>query len=364
MAVSREYDVSLTFAGSERSYAEELTTLLEKHGLRVFYDANQTVDLWGDNLYERLVTIYREKSRLCVLFASAEYARRLWTSFERKAAQAKAAESEAAYLLPLLFDDSRVPRLPSTTGAVDARLLSPAQVAEMVIKKLNDKTVAIGVLSTVLAVVAQEPDPGLHQVFNTALERSKITLTQHQRWSTHHGLVAVIPEKVAPVPVVLTNLVPDIESVHRERAASAGPLKVGVHSGKIPKGRSGVDIALAVDAARSAGVEELLTASKSRCAVVVSDRVFQTVVTKGRGGSNPTAYRRLRLPDGSQVHVRFHGYPRPPGDEPETPETPKASAGKSFYFERDVRIGQLGDVYLGNGNTFGDGYRFGSADDR
>ncbi|GAA2991799.1 TIR domain-containing protein [Actinokineospora diospyrosa] len=360
MVVEREYDVSLTFAGTERAYAEEIATLLKARRVRVFYDAHATVHLWGHNLLDHLGKIYRERSKLCVLFASAEYARREWTAFERKAAQEKASSSAETYLLPLLFDETSMPDITSTTCAVDTRLVSPARVAEMIIEKLGRKPKAIGLRATVLAVVTQGQDPDLHKAFNRALERCEVNPDDVDRWSTHHGLVALVPEQRASVSCVLTDLVPTIESISRERATTSGPLRVGVHSGQVIKDRPGVDVTLAVDAARAAGVEELLAASKSRCAVVVSDRVFQTVVVKGRGGSNPAAYQRMRLPDGSEVHVRLHGYPKPPGDEPEPPQQP----GKTYHFGPGIKIGQVGDVHLGSGNTFGDGYRFGSVDDR
>ncbi|RKT54809.1 TIR domain-containing protein [Saccharothrix australiensis] len=364
MAEEVSYDVCLSFAGSERDYVEEVAGLLRAHDVRVFYDAYETVDMWGDDLHEHLVDVYRDRARFCVLFASADYARRVWTTFERRAAQDRAIHTAGPYLLPVLFDDAAIPGLHRTTACVDARTTSPAGLVRLLLEKLGRTAPPVGVPSSVLVLATDEPDPELDRVLDTALARCRLTLRRDRRRSTDRRVVAVVPESVASVVDVVTALVPAVESVARERgsAAPGGPLRVAVHCGQVI-GLDGVDVAGAVDAAASAAVGDVLSrADRARCAVAVSQRVWERVVERGRGGSNPAAYQRIRLPDGAEYHVRVQGYPKPPPARG-GPDHPRGDGGggnggaKSYYFHDKVDVGRIGDTF-----NLGDGYRFGSAD--
>ena len=51
MADTLEFDIALSFAGEDRSWAEKLATLLKARGVRVFYDEFFQSTLWGKNLY-------------------------------------------------------------------------------------------------------------------------------------------------------------------------------------------------------------------------------------------------------------------------------------------------------------------------
>ncbi|HEX6339929.1 TIR domain-containing protein [Umezawaea sp.] len=350
------YDVCLSFAGSERVYAEELAGVLRERGVSVFYDAYETEDMWGRNLYDHLVDVYRNRARFCVLFASAGYARRVWTTFERQAAQDRAIHTAEPYLLPVLFDETEVPGIHRTTACADARSTSPAELAAMLIAKLGRVAEAVAVPSSVVVLVTDEADAELDRVLDTALERCGIGVERERRWSTARRVVAVVPESVASVADVVADLASAIASVHEERgsAATGGKLRIAVHCGQFSGDRRSVDVTGTVDAAASAVVGEVLAAArKGVCAVVVSQRVYDKVVRHGHGGSNPAAFRRVRLPDGVGVHVRVVGYPRPPsGDEAE--KTPGPVVTKVTTFNGQVTAGQIGDNY---GSGVGDGHR-------
>jgi len=53
-ADSFRYDVCLSFAGEQRSYVELVAGALKSSGLRVFYDLDEKVELWGKDLPEHL----------------------------------------------------------------------------------------------------------------------------------------------------------------------------------------------------------------------------------------------------------------------------------------------------------------------
>src|SRR5262245_51738930 len=101
-----DYDVALSFAGEDREYVSKVAAILHALGVRVFYDAYETTDLWGKDLYTHLDDVYRKRSKSCVMFISEAYGRKLWTSHERQSAQAKAFESAGEYVLPVRFDDT------------------------------------------------------------------------------------------------------------------------------------------------------------------------------------------------------------------------------------------------------------------
>jgi hypothetical protein len=65
--------------------------------------------LWGKDLYEHLDWIYQKAARYCVLFASEAYANKVWTTHERRSAQARALQSNQEYVLPVRFDDTEIP---------------------------------------------------------------------------------------------------------------------------------------------------------------------------------------------------------------------------------------------------------------
>lgn len=64
---SGQYDVVISFAGEDRSYAADLATRLQAAGLSVFYDDFERAALLGQNLYEYLSDVYQNKGRYSVV---------------------------------------------------------------------------------------------------------------------------------------------------------------------------------------------------------------------------------------------------------------------------------------------------------
>jgi hypothetical protein len=131
-----EIDICLSFAGEQRPYVEQVARLLRERGVSVFYDGYEEAGLWGKDLYEHLDSVYRTKSRFCILFASGEYAEKVWTTHERKSAQARAIQGSEEYILPARFDDTEIPGIRPTVGYVDLRTRSPGQLVDLVVRKL------------------------------------------------------------------------------------------------------------------------------------------------------------------------------------------------------------------------------------
>jgi len=137
-----EFDVCLSFAGEERGYVEMVAQGLKEHGLRVFYDLDESATLWGKNLVEHFDHIYRYASRYCVMFISAAYAAKPWARHERRSALARALVEEGEYILPARFDDTDLPGLQPTIHYLDLRNIAPATLVEFVLQKLGQTPVA------------------------------------------------------------------------------------------------------------------------------------------------------------------------------------------------------------------------------
>ena len=133
-----QYDVALSFAGEDRDYVDQVAECLRAAGVKVFYDNYEKVELWGEDLYQRLDDVYRRQARYCAIFASAAYRDKVWTKHELRSAQARALESHGVYILPARFDDTQIPGIVPTTMYVDLQTCSPEEFAEMVKQKIGN----------------------------------------------------------------------------------------------------------------------------------------------------------------------------------------------------------------------------------
>lgn len=134
-----KYDVTLSFAGEERTYVETIAKSLKKQNIKVFYDNFETNNLWGKDLYQYLQTIYRDQAQYCVIFFSKNYLTKSWTRHELKQAQARAFADNTEYILPILMDVKLedIPGMNTTTGYIDYNNFSQEQIANLIIDKIN-----------------------------------------------------------------------------------------------------------------------------------------------------------------------------------------------------------------------------------
>lgn len=132
-----QYDVAISFAGTERPYAERLAEIVRDVGFRVFYDDFYPDQLWGKDLIVFFDDIYRKQAHYCVVFVSSEYCTRMWTNHERRSAQARMLEARGReYILPIRVDDSELPGMPPTVGYLALGQYNVEQIAALLIKKL------------------------------------------------------------------------------------------------------------------------------------------------------------------------------------------------------------------------------------
>jgi len=136
MTVDIQYDVALSFAGEDREFVEQVARHLQANGLRVFYDSDQQVELWGKNLLDYLDEVYRMRSQCVVMFISKHYASKVWPNHERQSAMARALEEKYEYVLPAKFDSTELPGLQPTIQYVDLNKQTEESFAQMILQKV------------------------------------------------------------------------------------------------------------------------------------------------------------------------------------------------------------------------------------
>lgn len=129
------YDVALSFAGEQRPYVSQVANALRSAGIKVFYDEFE--DLWGKDLVVGLEKVYRSGSRYVVVFVSREYVSKAWTNHERQHALAGRIERQDDSVLPVHFDDTQLPGLPSSVGYLDICSMQPEDLATRIQRKLE-----------------------------------------------------------------------------------------------------------------------------------------------------------------------------------------------------------------------------------
>ena len=139
----KEFDVCFSFAGEQREYVEKTYEACRKLGIKVFYDKAVETQIWGKNLIEVFFDIYKEKANYCVMFISKEYATKTWTKFERRTALERALKSENEYILPVRFDDTEIIGLHSSISYIDAKSISPDELAEMIYQKCKNSEILL-----------------------------------------------------------------------------------------------------------------------------------------------------------------------------------------------------------------------------
>ncbi len=132
----RRYHVALSYAGEDRRYVEEVKTLLESHGLRVYFGDGPGAPEIGLPLLDHLADVFEHRAQHCLVFISRFYTGKPTTMQELQAAlrRHRTLESplEDPYILPARFDDTPVPDLPDIIFANVGPKKTPEELAWLV----------------------------------------------------------------------------------------------------------------------------------------------------------------------------------------------------------------------------------------
>jgi hypothetical protein len=134
---AKQYDVALSFAGEDREYVARVAESLKTLDVSVFYDDFEKVDLWGKDLTTHLADVYGRQSLFVVIFASKHYAAKAWPNHERAVALGRQFVGDRDRVLPVRFDSTEIPGMPSSVSYLDLRVLNPEKLAELIRQKLD-----------------------------------------------------------------------------------------------------------------------------------------------------------------------------------------------------------------------------------
>ena len=135
---SFEYEVALSFAGTDKVVAEELARLLIDKDISVFLDEYKSLGQWGKGIVNHLVNLYARKARYCVLLISRHYPLKSWTEDERASVQELALRDADEYILPIQLDDTEVPGVGEAKGYRDLRQTSLESIVKLLEEKLHE----------------------------------------------------------------------------------------------------------------------------------------------------------------------------------------------------------------------------------
>ncbi len=132
-----KYQVALSFAGEQRDYVEKVARHLQSRSIALFYDGFERENLWGRSGTEAFREAFAEQSAYVVMFISDAYVSKAWPSYERKLAICHMKKEQPDYILPVRFDETAVPDLPTDILYKNACEFTPAQLSAMIVSKLG-----------------------------------------------------------------------------------------------------------------------------------------------------------------------------------------------------------------------------------
>ena len=132
-----EFDIGLSFAGEQREYVEQVAEELDYRGIRVYYDAYDQANLWGRDLAKYFKEVFQNRCRYTIVFASKDYAAKMWPTFELENILRKVAESQQDFILPIKFDDTIIPGIPYTMGYLEAHKETPVRISQIAAQRLG-----------------------------------------------------------------------------------------------------------------------------------------------------------------------------------------------------------------------------------
>lgn len=137
----RRFRVALSFPGEKRTFvrsvAEHLALNLGSE--RVLYDEYYESEFARPDLDIYLQSLYHNDADLIAVFLCNDYERKEWPGLEWRAIRDLIKKRQASTVMPLRFDDTEVPGLFSIDGYVWIGERSPQTIADVIIRRLDNK---------------------------------------------------------------------------------------------------------------------------------------------------------------------------------------------------------------------------------
>lgn len=136
---THRFEVGLSFPGEVRPLVKEVAGHLERlvGPNAYFYDDNYVSQLARPALDTLLQDIYRNRSKLIVVFLSADYQRKNWCGIEFRAIRDIIAERQNNRIMFVRTDDGAVDGVFATDGYIDARRHDAAALAGFIQERVQ-----------------------------------------------------------------------------------------------------------------------------------------------------------------------------------------------------------------------------------
>lgn len=133
------FDVALSFPGEERQLVDQIALELERKigPNSYFYDNNYRAQLARPSLDVLLQDIYRNRSKLIVVFLGSNYQNKKWCGVEFRAIKDILLEREHGRIMFVRTDDGEVEGIFKTDGYIDSRKFSAKEIAEFIHQRVD-----------------------------------------------------------------------------------------------------------------------------------------------------------------------------------------------------------------------------------
>lgn len=135
----KRFQVALSYPGEHRGFvsrvAERLSERLGRE--RVLYDKYHEAEFARISLDTHLQRLYHDESELIVVFLSANYERKEWCGLEWRAIRDVIKQHRESAVVPVRFDNTEIPGLFSTDGALPVDDRAPETIADLILQRLH-----------------------------------------------------------------------------------------------------------------------------------------------------------------------------------------------------------------------------------
>ena len=133
------FEVAFSFPGEVREYVESIASELETEigPDSYFYDSNYKAQLARPSLDLLLQDIYRNRSKLIVVFLCKKYQEKEWCGIEFRVISEIIMERELQKIMFVKMDEGRVEGVFKTDGYIDGRTHAPSDVASFIKERVD-----------------------------------------------------------------------------------------------------------------------------------------------------------------------------------------------------------------------------------
>lgn len=134
-----QFDVAFSFPGGVREYVESIAVELEREigPNSYFYDNNYKAQLARPSLDTLLQDIYRNRSKLIVVFLCEQYQEKEWCGIEFRVVKEIIKKREHERVMFVKMDEGKIDGVFSTDGYIDGRQHTPAEVAGFIRERVS-----------------------------------------------------------------------------------------------------------------------------------------------------------------------------------------------------------------------------------